>query len=338
MNTKTSWIHSPYSLREKIDLLKYRILSPCRINHTEGNFEDEGHFNHTFSEATPNFSLGFIGDFMPFGEKTPILSEELSKKLQTLDFLVVNVEGVLTEQHRYLALTHHTDLVERMEQLFPCPLIFNVANNHAADFGDDAFTQHCKLLGEKHLLMGERQQPLLLPEGIGLYATTRWSNQPRFATPHFDYDDTEQIASMFSEGIFNIFLPHWGYEMHLYPHSDQVNLAAYLLSNHYCDVIVGTHPHVPQPIQCYESGMVAYSLGNFCYQNVNPNHHFGSLLTLHLAVKEGEKPLLVSAESMYTRQTITPEETIISLTPNLDYATARQDTSRGLHFLSDLIK
>lgn len=338
MKTKTSWIHSPYSIREKIDLLKYRILAPCAINHTNGQFEDEGHFKHTFSAVMPNFSLGFIGDFMPFGENTPRLSDELIEKLCTLDFLVVNIEGVLTPQHRYLALTHLTDLVERLEALFPCPLIFNVANNHAADFGDDDFKRHCKLLGEKHLLTGDREQPLLLPEGIGFYASTRWSNQPQYATPHFDYDDTEQIAAMFSSEIFNIFLPHWGYEMHLYPHTDQVNLAAYLLSNHYCDVIVGTHPHVPQPIQLCGEGMVAYSLGNFCYRNVNPNHHFGSLLTLHLAVSEGQKPLLVSAESIYTRQTISEDESVVSLTSHLDYGTARKETSRGIHFLSDLIK
>lgn len=338
MKPKTSWVNSPYSIREKLDMLKYRILAPCSINHTGGVFEDEGHFAHTFAATEPNFSIGFIGDFMPFGDNTPTLTDELTEKLSALDCLVVNVEGVLTDQHRYLALTHLTDLVERLEQLFPCPLIFNVANNHAADFGSDNFAQHCELLGRNHRLTGVQDQPLMLPEGIALYATTRWSNQPQYATPHFDYQDTERLAAMFADGMFNIFLPHWGYEMHLYPHSDQVNLAGYLLSNHYCDVIVGMHSHVPQPIQLCGNGLVAYSLGNFCYRNVNPNHHFGSLLTLRLAVGEGQKPVLVSADSIYTRQAITPDETIISLTSQLDYATARKETSRGFHFLSDLIK
>lgn len=337
MKQKTSWLNSPYSLREKLNFLKYRIEAPCTFNHTNERFE-EGRIHHEFSSMKTDFSIGFIGDFMPYGEGELVLEQPLLGKLGELDFLVVNVEGVITSQSRYLALTHRADVVEKMRSLFPCPLIFNVANNHSADFGEAEFLRHLDVLSVAGDVVGTDHRPLILQPGIRLFASTRWSNQPHCTVAHFDYMDSDTLSALFSPEAYDIFLPHWGYEMHLYPNDDQVTMAQRLLFSSSCDAIVGSHPHVPQPLQFYGDKMVAYSLGNFCFRNVNPNHHFGSLITLQFALPVGERPMLKSADVVFTHQTVTPDSISVGLTERLDYFEARKSMKKGWNLLTDLIK
>lgn len=59
---------------------------------------------------------------------------------------------------------------------------------------------------------------------------------------------------------------HWGDEYHNEPNEEQRTLAQYLHSKG-VEVIIGTHPHVIQPVEFIESSdqttLVYYSLGNF---------------------------------------------------------------------------
>ena len=337
MSKKTLWFNSPYTLREKLNFAKYRIEAPCTFNHTNESFET-GTVNHTFSSMESDFSIGFIGDFMPFGEGELTLDDSLRAALSELDYLVVNVEGVITRRTRYLALTHRLDVVEYIRQLFPCPVIFNVANNHSADFGEAEFRSHVDVLTASNPVVGMPDEALTLPCGIRLFASSRWSNQPHQPADHFDYADGDRLAAFFVPGAYNIFLPHWGYEMHLYPNDDQVSLAQRLLFNSACDAIVGSHPHVPQPVQIYGNKFVAYSMGNFCFRNVNPNHHFGTLLTMHFVTAEGQRPELTRLTTLFTHQAVADYAVSVGLTEQLSYFEERKKVKKGWHFFTDLIK
>ena len=63
---------------------------------------------------------------------------------------------------------------------------------------------------------------------------------------------------------------HWGWEFEMYPHKNIVD-AAHEIAKMGVDVIVGTHPHVAQPMERYEyeqdgqtrSCLIIYSLGDF---------------------------------------------------------------------------
>ncbi len=55
---------------------------------------------------------------------------------------------------------------------------------------------------------------------------------------------------------------HWGEEYHTEPTKEQEEIAAYLASLG-VDIIIGTHPHVIEPIEFIGNTMVIYSLGNF---------------------------------------------------------------------------
>ncbi|EJW92351.1 capsule biosynthesis protein CapA, partial [gut metagenome] len=59
---------------------------------------------------------------------------------------------------------------------------------------------------------------------------------------------------------------HWGEEYHTEPNEEQRQLAQYLNSKG-VEVIIGTHPHVIEPVEFIETAdqttLVYYSLGNF---------------------------------------------------------------------------
>ena len=55
---------------------------------------------------------------------------------------------------------------------------------------------------------------------------------------------------------------HWGTEYQSEPSSEQKRQAEYLASLG-VDIIIGTHPHVIQPVTYIDDTLVIYSLGNF---------------------------------------------------------------------------
>ena len=75
---------------------------------------------------------------------------------------------------------------------------------------------------------------------------------------------------------------HWGTEYASRPSADQVKVAHALVEAG-ADLVVGAHPHVIEPLERYQGGWIAYSLGNFVFdQHDAPTHHG---LMLQVAVK-----------------------------------------------------
>ncbi len=62
---------------------------------------------------------------------------------------------------------------------------------------------------------------------------------------------------------FTVVFPHWGTEYRLTPDSSQVKWTG-IFKEHGADLVIGTHPHVIEPIEFVDDNMlVYYSLGNF---------------------------------------------------------------------------
>ncbi len=90
---------------------------------------------------------------------------------------------------------------------------------------------------------------------------------------HVDYEglDSDLAAARALETDFIVMQLHWGYEYYLEPIEYQEQLSDYFFYNG-VDIIVGSHPHVPQPMELREftdidgvekTGFIVYSLGNF---------------------------------------------------------------------------
>ncbi|MEM9458680.1 MAG: CapA family protein [Myxococcota bacterium] len=65
-----------------------------------------------------------------------------------------------------------------------------------------------------------------------------------------------------------VVLVHWGEEGRRTPTAAQ-RFVAHQLVDAGVDLVVGHHPHVLQGIESYHGGVIAYSMGNFLFDNVN---------------------------------------------------------------------
>ena len=76
---------------------------------------------------------------------------------------------------------------------------------------------------------------------------------------------------------------HWGIEYQNMPNAYQKD-AAKFLSDNGVDIIVGTHPHVIEPIDYINNTLVIYSLGNFAsaHEVVNMDNRVGLMTSLEI--------------------------------------------------------
>lgn len=319
-----------------MDFLRYRIEAPKDTPNGEMlSLLEPG--SHLLSNDEANYCIAFIGDVLPLGGKQVAISEELQDFLSDADAIVVNLEGVITGEKRFLAQSHGEEILGLIRSLISGEIIINLANNHSSDFGKDGFDAQVKLLEGREFshLLGFKGKRVTLNNNIVLHAASYWSNQNILTSHRFSYD--ELVESREGDGLYHIFLPHWGYEMELYPRVEQVKYANQLL-RHGWDSIVGNHPHCPQVMQLKENKLVAYSLGNFCYDNINPNHWYGMALKMYFNCIDGCKPKLVQLKSTYTLQDWNGDQLAILATDILDYQRERRHIKYALPYLKDLLK
>ena len=76
---------------------------------------------------------------------------------------------------------------------------------------------------------------------------------------------------------------HWGMEYEYQPNAYQRDMALYL-SSLGVDIIIGTHPHVIQPVTWIDDTLVIYSLGNFisAHEVVNMGNRIGLMSSVEI--------------------------------------------------------
>ena len=105
-------------------------------------------------------------------------------------------------------------------------------------------------------------------------------------------DWVEEVARLREAGAeVVIAIPHWGEEYKRQPSAATVALARRMIAAG-VDVIIGSHPHVVQPVELVtadgpdgtpRTGLVAYSLGNFCSNQSKQYADTGIILEFTLA-------------------------------------------------------
>jgi poly-gamma-glutamate synthesis protein (capsule biosynthesis protein) len=197
--------------------------------------------------------------------------------------------------------------------------IVTLANNHIMDKGLDAAARTTKILDEAGIFWtglasrDDPEEPLIVE-----YAGLRWgfvnysygSNIRRTAAASEDLalnvisNDTVteglNRAMTYSPDILVACL-HWGNEYQHSPTKRQRDVAALCLKNG-ADIVIGTHPHVLQPIEITSSdrySAVAYSLGNFIsFQRTKPRER-----SVALAVDVEKEP---GGRAVITRVSVAP--------------------------------
>ena len=92
---------------------------------------------------------------------------------------------------------------------------------------------------------------------IGLYGAVYY---------YLDVEDmTREIAALREQGAeLVIVAPHWGTEGTYQPTPEQVRVGRAAIDAG-ADIVYGSHPHVLQPIEEYNGGVIFYSMGNFSF-------------------------------------------------------------------------
>ena len=142
----------------------------------------------------------------------------------------------------------------------------------------------------------------LMPESFSASA-----ERPGISTP-----DVEVIKSTIihlkSENDLVVLLWHWGEEYQPRSHPREQAIARELIDAG-ADLIVGHHPHVPQEIEQYKGTYIAYSLGNFIFDQYFSEETMKGL-TLKIKVKD---KLIISAEPINIQLTPTYQPYIVNV-------------------------
>jgi len=163
--------------------------------------------------------------------------------------------------------------------------VMSLANNHYYDQKTEGIEQSPVLLEELGVVPigGARaEDPLFRIEStevdgwkVAFVAVSTRRNAPkREGVPELPFlptremDDTLSPLVQEAAGTHDlvVVMVHWGNEYADDPDYAQVK-AAHALVDAGADLVIGHHPHVLQAIEAYEQGIIAYSLGNFLFEN-----------------------------------------------------------------------
>ncbi len=252
----------------------------------------------------------FVGDIM--------LSRSVGIRMETVDdyrypFLKVadilrgadlvfgNLEGPISDQGRNQGSIYSFRANPRVvEGLSYAGIdVLSLANNHIWDWGTAALLDTVSILeGADITPIGagtnskQANKPALFKIGKAKVAVLAYttllskslganSETPGLST--FDLARIKEVVSNLSkEGNLVVVSMHWGKEYETSANDLQRDIAKELIDSG-VDIIVGHHPHVVQELEQYGNGWVAYSLGNFIFdQNFSEETMRGAILRVEL--------------------------------------------------------
>lgn len=238
--------------------------------------------------------------------------------LAAADLTFANLECPVSDQgkekgHRY---SFRAD-PQAIEGLLSAGIdVVSVANNHMYDWGPDALLDTVHRLREAGIRpVGagandlEAHYPQLVQLGdLRLAFLTYVAIEPRYATaepgkPGVAWLEPERVLAdiRFARPLADLVIvsPHWGVEYAPKPNRAHVELARRMIDAG-ADLVVGTHPHVIQPVEEYGGRWIAYSLGNFIFDQKAPGTNRGLMLKVKVAGKKiagvDQIPITISAE------------------------------------------
>lgn len=241
---------------------------------------------------------------------------QISQEIKAADLAIVNLEVPLGGKpySGYPAFSAPTNFAVALQQAgFD---FFILANNHCLDRGSRGLARTIHQLDSLGIRATgtflnrshrTRSYPMLLrKKGFRLIMLnyTYDTNGIRIDTPRIvNYIDKQVMAADIAEAkLFNpdfiIANIHWGIEYKLTPSKQQRELADWLIRQG-VDLIMGSHPHVVQPMEIKKteggsSHLVVYSLGNFVSNMSQENTNGGTLVKVVLC-RKGLKRFIASA-------------------------------------------
>ncbi|PIP60969.1 hypothetical protein COX00_00290 [Candidatus Uhrbacteria bacterium CG22_combo_CG10-13_8_21_14_all_47_17] len=189
--------------------------------------------------------------------------------IASFDYSVANLEGPLTDKRlppvKTIDFQFSPDNIPVLKaQGFDA---FSQANNHALDQGNAGYADSVSRLREGgFLVFGHQVQDNEIARATttlnGLHISFLGFNTTDNALDRKQAARVLQEARETSDKV--IVLMHWGQEYQDRPQAKEVELADWLI-DHGADMIIGGHPHWEQGFSIYKGKPIAWSLGNFVF-------------------------------------------------------------------------
>jgi poly-gamma-glutamate synthesis protein (capsule biosynthesis protein) len=242
------------------------------------------------------------------------LFDQIREEMTGYDLLLGNLEGVLSRHGsaRSLRLCGLPEMAAALRDVgFE---VLSVANNHVLDLGPEIFEETinaCKetginicglkgkseyssepvIVGKNGLTIGvlaytwvglESRRDLnkyvaVVEDGVVNYTWNRDRSkdiEARSMILSKNRNVIQDVQRLRREVDFIILLPHWGYEWTIYPPYGVI-LEGRRFIDVGVDLIIGSHPHVPQGVESYKRGIIVYSLGNFLFDSTGDRFRYG---------------------------------------------------------------
>jgi poly-gamma-glutamate synthesis protein (capsule biosynthesis protein) len=233
--------------------------------------------------------IALLGDIALYGKYSLTTSEkvydyfsDISKMLKEYDHVIGNLEtpfSINQKPYSYKSANiksapQNIDILKYLNID-----IVNLANNHIYDYGKNSYNLTKELLNEYNIKYFGIEDTIINIEDnsskIAIHGYCCYSTNPtgiaykggcgvnRLNVPYIKH----KMNQLAIEGYLNILSMHCGQEHVNYPNYDHILLARQL-SEVVPYVFYGHHPHVIQGIEIWKESFIAYSLGNFCFDDV----------------------------------------------------------------------
>ncbi|MYL26831.1 MULTISPECIES: CapA family protein [Halomonadaceae] len=175
--------------------------------------------------------------------------------------------------------------------------ILSVANNHAMQHGKEAFQDTVENIGQYGMEaigvddpVNGATKPFVYRKGNKEHVLVAFSMRPEEWSPDdIPYSFRKSEEHIFEEvralrsrhNGFLIVSIHWGLEYLPYPGPSQIRIGRRLIDEG-VSVVIGHHPHVIQPIEYYNQGVILYSLGDFLFDLWHPETKVRMIATIDL--------------------------------------------------------
>ncbi|MEK7555983.1 MAG: CapA family protein [Patescibacteria group bacterium] len=256
--------------------------------------------------------LGFVGDMMfdrgveshilrYGGENQDFPFEKIQAYLKTFDVLFGNLEGPVSDKGADEGSVYSF----RMSPAVALALaragfsVVSVANNHIGDFGKEAMTDTFRRLDDASIVYsggGKTSAEAYNPKVMSVRGTRiSFLAFSEFGKNYLEAKDFEAGIALISRESLQTSIAlakevsdvvvvsfHFGDEYEPEPNDYQKETAR-LAIDLGADIVVGHHPHVVEPLERYKEGYIAYSLGNFIFdQNFSRETMEGAVLEVLL--------------------------------------------------------
>lgn len=252
--------------------------------------------------------INILGDFCVESLDGLTIGKDLQKILDSGDINVVNFEAPINTPDANHILKSGPSLKQDIEA--PKFLInhkfnvFTLANNHIMDFGKEAATNTISSFDNSITLGCGRwdeayKYKIIEVDGVrvAFIALTQYEfgvlgerSYSSFGTAWLCHPCVDELILEAKQHCdYLILLPHAGLEHFDYPLPELRTIYRHFI-NIGVDIVIGNHPHVPQPWENFKGCTIVYSLGNFVFDSLTrQNRWWYSGLIAQLRINSNKK-------------------------------------------------